>query len=117
MSMTTESKQYYIKLIHEIWLATQNYTADDVNEEAAEIAARVFREIVAVCRPIAIFEGCRKKYLSIMLDRKAPRFLAMVLYTFLNDLITAGKGSRLPLIIDSAAIKNRSMIEAALINL
>jgi len=84
MSMTTESKQYYIKLIHEIWLATQNYTADDVNEEAAEIAARVFREIVAVCRPIAIFEGCRKKYLSIMLDRKAPRFLAMVLYTFLN---------------------------------
>lgn len=55
MSMTTESKQYYIKLIHEIWLATQNYTADDVNEEAAEIAARVFREIVAVCRPIAIF--------------------------------------------------------------
>ena len=52
-----------------------------------------------------------------MLDRKAPRFLAMVLYTFLNDLITAGKGSRLPLIIDSAAIKNRSMIEAALINL
>ena len=91
--MTPKSKQRYIKLIHELWPTTKHYTADDVNEEAAQIVDYVIDEIVRVCRPIAIFEALIKNIIPLLIH-KNPRDIAQDLYELFRDLLDAVRGNR-----------------------
>lgn len=117
MSMTQENKEYYIELIHEIWPATQQYTADDVNEDAARIVDFVVDEIESVCRPILYFAVTIKNLAPLLISR-SPLSWTRSAVNLVKDLIKASRSHpRYRVIADSAALKNRSMIEIALMNI
>lgn len=117
MSMTQEDKEYYIELIHDIWPSTQGYTADDVNEDAARIVDFVVEEVESVCRPIAYFGYIIRDLAPLMRNRSPLTMTKQFAKLFKHLYDTARSHPRYRVISDSAALKNRSLIEIALMNL
>lgn len=115
--MTNQSKENYIKLIHDIWPALSAYTADDVNEDAAGVADYVINELVRTCKPIALFSGTMSAIVELM-KVKQPHELSDELYKQLHLLITGLSSSRrYRVILNAAALKNRSAMEIALMDI
>lgn len=115
--MKKESQQYYIKLIHELFPSLRYYQADDVNEEAADVIDRVLAEIERVCRPIAMFQAVLKN-LTPLLWQRTPRDITGALFDLCMELINLLRSTpRYRFIVDAAAVKNRSVLEVALMGL
>lgn len=113
-----ESQMYYIQLIHSIWPSTQAYAAEDVNEEAIAITDRVVKEVAEATKGIEIFMVLAKIVIEGYRNRNNPLALAKDLASSINDLLDAVKGNRRYRFIEmTAALKNRSMIEIALMNI
>lgn len=116
--MKREDKERYIKIIHKIWPSAQSYTADDVNEEAARVTDLAVNDIAEASKGIAVLELAAKAVIILYLDRKDPKSFTSDLYTAITDFLDVVEGyKRYRIVIQTAALKYRSMIEIALMDI
>ena len=116
--MKREDKERYIDIIHRIWPSAQSYTADDVNEEAARVTDLAVKDIAEASKSVAILETTARVVIAFYVNRVGSSSLASDLYSAITDLLDVIEGKRrYQFIIQSPALKYRSMIEIALMDI
>lgn len=117
-TLTNEEQEKYIGLVHEFWPATKPYyTAADVNEEVAGIVDNVVDEVVRASRAVGFVAEIVKNLMPLLIDR-GPQAVIKNFLSLLYDLVKLLKENRrYRFIVDTAALKNRSALEIALMNI
>ena len=118
MSLTQAEKAYYIEVIHRIWPALSQYSASDVNEEAARVLKMVIADIDYASKSLeAVHELV--KGLKDWFSADGWVELTKAMYETIIEVIDKlGNGNkRYRIIIMTAALKYRSMMEIALMDL
>ena len=118
MPLSQTEKQNHIEVIHRIWPALSQYSASDVNEEAARVLRMVIADIDNASKGIAavqkLVEGLRDWF-------KADGWVELTkeMVKTIKDVFDALENGnrRYRIIIQTAALKYRSMMEIALMDL
>lgn len=116
--MKREDKERYIDIIRKIWPSAQSYSADDVNEEAARVTDLAVKDIAEASKSVAILETAARVVIAFYTNKVGSSSLASDLYSAITDLLDVIEGKRrYQFIIKTAALKYRSMIEIALMDI
>ena len=118
MSLSQAEKEQYIRVIHRIWPIFSQYSADDVNEEVVRILKIVIADIDNASKAIAavheLVKGLRKWF-------KADEWVELteeMANTIIKVVTQLENGNRrYQIVIQTASLKYRNMMEDALMNL
>lgn len=118
MPLSQTEKQNYIDAIHRIWPALSQYSADDVNEEAARVLKMVVADIDNASKGIAavheLVKGL-KDWFSAKGWVELTKEMAKTIIEVVDKLENGNKRYRI--VIQTAALKYRSMMEIALMDI
>lgn len=118
MSLTQTEKEYYIDVIHQIWPALSQYNASDVNEEAVRVLKMVVADIDYASKSLEAVHRLTAS-LKDWFNAKGWVELTKEMYKAIKDVIDAleNGNKRYRIIIQTAALKYRSMMEIALMDI
>ena len=118
MSLSQAEKERYIAVIHRIWPALSQYSASDVNEEAARVLKMVIADIDYASKSLEAVHKLTAR-LKDWFNAKGWVELAKEMYDTILEVIDAleNGNKRYRIIIQTAALKYRSMMEIALMDI
>ena len=89
-----------------------------MNEEAARVTDLAVKDIAEASKSVAILETTARVVIAFYVNRVGSSSLASDLYSAITDLLDVIEGKRrYQFIIQTAALKYRSMIEIALMDI
>ena len=117
MTLDRQTQEQYIRVIHRLWPTMQHYTADNVNEEVARIVYTCIKDIDNASQGIAAVHELVKGLKDWF---KADGWLQLVKSmadTIIEVADALESNRRYRIVILTAALKYRSMVEIALMDL
>ena len=117
MALDRQTQEQYIRVIHRLWPTMQHYTADDVNEEVARIVFTCIQDIDRASQDIAVIHEFAKKLRDFLTAKTWLDLAKEIVDAFMNVADALEENRRYRIVILTAALKYRSMVEIALMDI